>query len=133
MKVDKIMSTSVVTVEMDDSLWTVKSIFDHAKFHHLLVVEAEKLVGVISDRDLLRAMSPYIGTVTETNRDLATLNKKVHQVMTRKPVVLYAHADINAAIDVFNKKNVSCIPIISADSRPVGIVSWRDVLRILHE
>lgn len=132
MKVDEIMSKSVVTVEMDDSLWTVKSIFDNAKFHHLLVVEAGKLVGVISDRDLLRAMSPYLGTVTETNRDLATLNKKVHQIMSRKPVVLYAHADIKAAIEVFNQQNVSCIPIITADSKPVGIVSWRDVLGMLQ-
>ena len=49
-----IMSKTVVTVEMDDMLRTVKEIFDHMKFHHLLVVEAGKLFGVVSDRDLQR-------------------------------------------------------------------------------
>jgi len=129
MIVEDLMSKSVVTVELDDSLRMVKSIFDNVSFHHLLVVEdSGKLAGVISDRDLLRTLSPFIGTVVESNRDLATLNKRVHQIMTRKPIVLYAHEDISAAIEIFNTHGVSCIPIISADNRPIGILSWRDIL-----
>jgi acetoin utilization protein AcuB len=63
MKLGEIMSTRVVTVEFDDSLATVKEIFDSLRFHHLLVVGSDrKLCGVISDRDLLRAISPYVGT-----------------------------------------------------------------------
>jgi len=52
------------------------------------IVEEGRLHGVVSDRDLLRAISPFIGSVVETNRDLGTLNKRVHQIATRKPVTL---------------------------------------------
>lgn len=129
MNVEKIMSKTVVTVEMDDSLSVVKEIFDNAHFHHLLVVESEKLFGVISDRDLLKALSPYIGTASETERDAATLNKKVHQIMTRKPVVVGRSAGIYDAIEIFNKHNISCIPVVDDEFKPVGIISWRDILK----
>ena len=63
MRVEEIMSRRVVTVELDDTLETVKDIFDHVRFHHLLVVEHGKLFGLLSDRDLLKALSPNIGTL----------------------------------------------------------------------
>ena len=62
MEVDSIMTRRVVSVEMDDRLDVVKKIFDTLKFHHLLVVDDRgKLKGVVSDRDLLKALSPYVG------------------------------------------------------------------------
>jgi len=86
MNIEKVMSKTVVTVEMDDSLKMIKGIFNSTRFHHLLVVESGKLYGVISDRDLLESLSPNIGTITETTRDAAMLNKKAHQIMTRREI-----------------------------------------------
>ncbi len=129
MNIDSIMSKQVVTVVFDDTLATVKEIFDEARFHHLLVVEDGKLHGVVSDRDLLRAMSPFIGSTVETARDVNTLNRRVHQIMSRKPLTLRPEATVDDAVDLFLAHRVSCIPVVDAQQRPVGIVSWRDVLR----
>ncbi len=126
------MSKQVATVVFDDTLATVKDIFDAANFHHLLVVEDGKLHGVVSDRDLLRAMSPFIGSNVESARDLNTLNRRVHQIMSRKPITLRPEAGIADAVDLFLAHQVSCIPIVDAQFQPVGIVSWRDVLRALR-
>jgi acetoin utilization protein AcuB len=131
MSVEKIMSKTVVTVKMDDSLRMVKEIFDNTRFHHLLVVESGKLFGVISDRDLLKTLSPHIGTMGETARDAASLNKRVHQIMTRKPVVLGQNAGIYEAIEIFNNHKISCIPVVDDGFKPVGIISWRDILKAL--
>ena len=133
MKIEEIMTKSVVTIEMDDSLREVKAIFDHANFHHLLVTENGCLRGVLSDRDLLRSMSPYVGTMSETNRDSATLDKKVHQVMTRKPIVVKPNDNVAEAIDVFNMLKVSCIPVVDDDLHPIGIVSWRDIFKTISQ
>jgi acetoin utilization protein AcuB len=129
MYVENIMNKEVVTVTMDDSLKVVKTIFDQSPFHHLLVVEAGKLFGVISDRDLLKAMSPNVDTISETVHDLASLNKRVHQIMTRKPVTLSPRAEIGEAIQIFNRHSISCIPIVDAENRPVGIITWRNILK----
>jgi acetoin utilization protein AcuB len=132
MTLGKIMTARIVTVEMDDRLEAVKDIFDTMRFHHLLVVdEHKKLSGVLSDRDLLRALSPYVGSATETARDLATLNKRVHQIMTRKPITLRQESGIAEAVELLLKNRISCIPIVDDAFKPVGIVSWRDLLRTM--
>jgi acetoin utilization protein AcuB len=125
-----IMTARVVTVEMDDRLEVVKEIFDTMSFHHLLVVdEHKKLSGVVSDRDLLRALSPYVGSAAETARDLATLNKRVHQIMSRRPITLQPHSLLAEAVNLLLAHRISCIPIVDDENKPVGIVSWRDVLK----
>ncbi len=129
MNLRSIMTTRVVTVELDDPLEIVKKIFDSVKFHHLLVVEGGRLCGVISDRDLLRALSPYVGTRSETARDAATLKKRVHQIMTRRPVTLPPEATLTDAVKLFLEHRVSCIPVVDEAFKPVGILSWRDVLK----
>ena len=132
MSVEQLMSRPLVTIKLDDSLRKVKGIFDSTRFHHLLVVESDELFGVISDRDLLKAISPNIGTAAETASDTATLNKKVHQVMTRKLVTMGPDAGIYDAIEIFNKHNISCIPVVDGERKPVGIISWRDILKAIE-
>jgi len=132
MLISEIMTSKIVTVSLDDSLRVANEIFDNVRFHHLLVVQDEKLEGVLSDRDLLKAMSPYLGSAAELNRDRSTLDRKVHQVMTRNAVTLGESATTNDAIEIFLNRRFSCIPIVDQSNTPVGIVSWRDILRGLH-
>ncbi|MDU0354090.1 CBS domain-containing protein [Paraglaciecola aquimarina] len=128
MKIEKLMTKNVITVELDDSLRLVKKTFDNASFHHILVVEKGVLYGVISDRDLLKTISPNIDTPREKAQDTATLNKKVHQVMSRRPICAKAEQDIFAAIAIINKHNISCLPIVNEKNQPIGILTWRDIL-----
>lgn len=129
MSVSSIMTRKVVTVEMDDTLLTIRMIFQHVKFHHLVVVDNRKPVGVISDRDFLKAASPFLGKNVETTRDLDTLKKRAHQIMTRNPVTVYPETSIEAAADLLLEKNISCLPVISSQGDIVGIVTWKDMLQ----
>lgn len=129
MNVETIMSKPVASVGMDDSLKTIKELLDKTHFHHLLVIESNELVGVISDRDLLKALSPNLGTAMETAKDTEILNKKAHQIMTRKPITLVPLASIHRAIEIFCNNNISCIPVVDDKNKPVGIISWRDVIK----
>jgi len=132
MAMGDIMTAPVVTVDMDERLERVKEIFDAKGFHHLLVTDENKrLSGIVSDRDLLRALSPYVGSAAETTRDLATLNKRVHQIMTRRPLTLRPQSAIAEAVNLLLTQRISCIPIVDDDFKPVGIVSWRDLLKSL--
>jgi acetoin utilization protein AcuB len=126
-----LIGKSPIAVTMDDTLATVRDIFEEHKFHHVLVVENQQLVGIVSDRDLLKSVSPNLGRLSESAKDLATLNKRVHQIMTRKPVVLRADAELRDAIRLFNTHRISCIPVVDQNDRPIGIVSWRDVLKAI--
>ncbi|RKF15577.1 CBS domain-containing protein [Alginatibacterium sediminis] len=133
MLVSSIMTQRLVSVEMDDKLDVVKEIFDNTRFHHLLVLEDKKLVGLVSDRDLLKSISPYLGTAAETSRDTASLNKKVHQVMNRALVTLSPDSSVFEAIKVFNKYHVTCLPIVDNNNEPLGIITWKDILKAIED
>lgn len=133
MQVHEYMTTKLVTVEMDDTLETVRDIFDNTGFHHLLVVDGGSVVGVLSDRDLLRHLSPYVGTKSETNRDLATLHKHVHQIMTRHPETVSPDTELREVLDKFKHKDLTCLPVVDRQGKLRGLVTWRDMLKLMGE
>ncbi|WAJ69222.1 CBS domain-containing protein [Catenovulum adriaticum] len=133
MKISDLMSKPVVTVEPDDALSVVSEIFNNTHFHHLLVVEKSKLVGVVSDRDWLKALSPNLDTASEQARDRATLNKRVHQIMSRHPVTLSVESNLVDIIKCFDEHIISCIPIVDETNKPIGIVSWRDLIKLMRQ
>ena len=126
------MSTRLVTVEADDSLRTVRHILERTRFHHMLVIDNRQLVGVITDRELFHFISPYLGTMIETDRDKAALQKRAHQIMQRNPPTLPPDADLSAALAIFSKNtDMTCIVVMGNEEEPIGIITWRDLLRLL--
>lgn len=132
MLVREIMTTRVATVSMDDRLNVIKEIFEQAHFRHLLVLEEDTLVGVISDRDLLRALSPYLDTDAEMTRDTDTLNRRAHQIMSRQPITIAPDRPLQEAARLMLERHVSCLPVLE-DGALVGILSWRDLLRVMFD
>lgn len=132
MSIAKIMSTRVVSVHMDDSLQSLRELFADTGFHHLVVVHDNKLRGIISDRDLLKSISPFVDTLSERKLDRATLDRKAHQIMTREVITLNPSDSVYSAIELFNTHKISCIPIIDTNRHPVGMVSWRDVMKFMQ-
>ena len=125
------MTTRVVTIEMDDSLEMVRDIFKKVRFHHLLVVDNDKLVGIISDRDMLKAVSPFVGTMSETTRDRATLNKRAHQIMLHHPVTVRSSCSLQEAAQLMLARGISCLPVTTVNGEVLGMVTWKDVLRAI--
>jgi acetoin utilization protein AcuB len=78
----------------------------------------------------LKNLSPFVGkAMTERAQDLATLQRRVHQIMTRKLVSTGADASVVRAAELMLEHHISCLPVVNGAGRPVGIVTWRDLLR----
>ncbi|MEP0071437.1 MAG: CBS domain-containing protein, partial [Marinomonas sp.] len=107
----------------------IKKIMETHEFHHLPVTDNGKLVGIISDRDLLRLISPFINKVSEQARDTDTLNRAAHQVMTRQPIAVKAETSIEEILTWFKQLDISCLPVIDEDEQVIGIISWRDLIK----
>ncbi|MCV2403694.1 CBS domain-containing protein [Marinomonas sp. C2222] len=131
MKAQDIMTKEVICVDMDKRLPEIKQIIETNAFHHLPVVDEDrKIVGIISDRDLLRQISPFIDHASEQPRDVDTLNRAAHQVMTRQPVTIKAETSMSEIISWFQRVDISCLPVTDEEGHVIGIISWRDL--ILH-
>ena len=123
------MTRKVVTVKMDDTVAKIREIFDESLFHHLVVVKDHKVVGVISDRDLLKNISPFIGSNwMERTQDTNTLKRRAHQIMRRPPIVTLQITTASDAATKLIQERVTCLPVVDEDGRLIGIITWRDLM-----
>jgi acetoin utilization protein AcuB len=133
MMLDSIMTRRVVTVSMDETLAEARRIMATHHIHHVVVVEHRRVVGIVSDRDLLSHISPFVGTTTERRIDAESLSRKMHQVMTRKPIVGTPAMTVDEAAALLLANSISCLPVVDTDGACLGIVTWRDLLRAAYE
>ncbi|MDH5428375.1 MAG: CBS domain-containing protein [Nitrospirota bacterium] len=128
--VGAIMTSRVVTIGMDDSLRVIEGVFRRVKFHHLVVVDEGKIVGLLSDRDFFKAISPFVNTVSETERDRATMEKRAHQIMSHHPITVLKSCPIEKAARMMLERGVSCLPVTNADHTVEGILTWKDLFKV---
>ena len=131
MTVDAIMSRDVETVGPDVTLMEIQEVLRKHGFRHLLVVDGGALIGVISDRDVLRAISPFLDTLSEEPRDVKTLMRSAREVMRPDPVSVTPDTSVEDAASILLKHTISCLPIISDGNQIEGIVTSKDLLRHL--
>jgi acetoin utilization protein AcuB len=131
MSLSKIMSKQLITLELDDNLGKAKAIFDQHKIHHILILNEKELVGVITDRDIYKHLSPTVGTKNETPRDFSMLHRKLHLIMNRDITTANENITLNEAVLLFHDNHISCLPIVNDKMQPLGIISWRDILKVI--
>ncbi len=131
--VGEIMSHDLHTIAADAELWEARNQFQHFGIHHLFVEDAGSVIALVSDRDVLRAISPYADTNAAQRRDEATLHRKVFQAATYRLITVPAGALVQEAAAILLEHGISCLPVVDAEDRIVGIVTTRDLLRATLE
>jgi CBS domain-containing protein len=89
----------------------------------VLVCEAGKLVGIFTERDLMRR-------VLAGNQPLTT---PVAQVMTREPITVLAQQAIGIAVQFMEEGGYRHLPVVDEKGAPVGILSVKRIVHYLVE
>jgi acetoin utilization protein AcuB len=131
MTVDEIMSTEVATAGMDDTLEEIRDVFDLNHYHHMPIIDNDRLVGIVSDRDVLRNLSPHVDSIWANNHDMITLRRRAHQIMTRDVVTISPEETIDAAAAIMLENGFSSLPVLDPSGAIVGIVTKTDLLESL--
>ena len=127
MKVQSIMSTKVVSISPDDKLDIVKDIMELGSVRHLPVVRGGSLVGVVTQRDLLKAsLSTVMGLpASEHARFLKGI--RISEVMSTPPRSIGFDDTIRHAARTMADHKIGCLPVLDG-TKLVGIVTETDVL-----
>lgn len=128
-RVRDIMSDQPVTISADDSLSTVEDIMTLGHVRHMPVVRGGQLVGVVSERDLLRAsLSSLVEFGSEERRAFLQV-VEIKRVMSSPPIVIHPDATVEEAALVMAECKIGCLPAVTRDGRLVGMLTETDVLR----
>ena len=128
------MSSQLKTVSTNQTLSTVKEVFDHHIFRHLPVMEGSKLVGIISQTDfekiLLGTKLAYENSQIEQQGILSRIT--VEQAMTRNPFTVPSSTPLEEVFEIFTKDVFHAVLVVD-EGRLVGIVTSVDVLHHLMD
>lgn len=124
-----IMTTNLVTVNMNSPLATVQEIFEKHSFHHLPVMDSDnQLIGIISREDYFKIYNNLAKSTsgrTWTKKEIACLKAK--SIMSEHPMTLDPDDTIGLAGDVFLANKYHALPIVE-DEELLGIVTVHDLL-----
>lgn len=124
MLVEQIMQRAMVTVARVATLADALSLLRTRGIRHLLVVEDDRLVGIVSDRDLKR---PTPADTAELGDRLARVT--VSEIMTRPVLTVPPRSTVEDAARLLVREKISALPVTLGD-RLLGIVTETDVLRL---
>lgn len=119
MRLQEIMSTDVVTIGPDEPASAAWSLMRKKRIRHLLVTEGNRLIGVLSERDLGGSNGAQVRR-GRTVRDLMT-----EQAASAKPTTT-----LRQAANMMSGRLIGSLPVVE-DGRVVGIVTATDVLQEL--
>jgi CBS domain-containing protein len=127
MDVRDLMRREVVTLEAPDTLDLAEGIMRLGRIRHLPVVSGDRVVGVLSQRDLFRAaVSSLLQLRGDAEREwLATI--PVQAVMTAPAFTVGPSVSLRAAVRLMIEKKIGCLPVVE-DGRLVGLLSESDCL-----
>ena len=123
-----IMQERVVTISAGDSLSTVEDIMRLGGVRHIPVVRAGSLVGVVSERDLLRVSLSNLISFGHEERRAFLHAVEIKRVMSDPPIVIEPEASVRQAARLMADRKIGCLPVLEGGSL-VGIVTETDLLR----
>jgi acetoin utilization protein AcuB len=134
--VEDIMSHDIKTLTLDDTVKVCLKFMKVYKVRHVPIMEipTEKdgkpyFVGIVSQRDLFRQISPYMGKIGEEEKDLKALQQTLGQVVTRNPRSASPQTPIPEMITFMVEDRIDMVPVLD-DGDMVGIVTSADIVKL---
>lgn len=134
-KATNLMTKDLLTVDWNLDLKSAYSLMARKGIRHLPVLnEKKELVGMLSDRDLLRAMHSKMTVQDFFKAEEVSFesDSKVRDYMSFPVVTVERNADIRVALMEILDKKISCVLVVD-NQKAVGIITTEDLLRYLYE
>jgi CBS domain-containing protein len=127
MKVADIMVKEVATLDIEDELSLANDIMRLGRIRHLPVVSGEKVVGIISERDLFRSsLAQALGYGNKDSREvMRTL--RIKDVMVKKVVTITPDTELKDAVAIMVERKIGCLPVVQ-DDKLLGLITETDIL-----
>ncbi len=133
MVVGRMMTHNPFTVDLDTPVTEAQAIIRREKIHRLPVLDKhKKLVGIISEKDLLYASPSPASTLNVYEMSNLLSRLKVEKVMTRKVVTVTEDTPIEDAARIMADQDIGGLPVMRGD-KMVGIVTESDIFKLFIE
>lgn len=120
MLVQDVMQHPVHTAAADTPLIDVYRMMEEHAIRHIPILDDERLVGIITDRDIRYATRPG-------QQDASDAQTPIRELMTRNPITAGPIDPIEEAARLMRSKKIGCLPVLDGDDL-VGIITVTNLL-----
>ena len=125
------MSTQLVTLVAEETVSLAEQLLQAIDARHLPVLGAgDRLVGIVSDRDLLRAAASSIAGLNADDARTFKRQIRVSEIMSRSIAVAQPHTLLVDAAKLMRAHKIGCLPVVE-DGLLVGLITESDLLDVL--
>ena len=129
MLVQDVMQTKLFTVTLTTTLPEALRLTAQRNVRHLPVVDGERLVGILSDRDLKRAMASSATSLEAHELNYLLERLQVREFMTRVVITIGPMSPVEDAARLMVLEKIGALPVTDGE-RLIGLVTETDVLRL---
>lgn len=129
LQVKDLMSSAPETVSPDAHLHDALTRMNYTGYRHLPVVDNDRLVGIITDRDIRLAVnSPLVVAETDLTREAVLDDVSVYDCMTPDPQCVSPDTPLHEVAELLVLNKFGAMPVVD-DSQLVGMISYIDFLK----
>jgi CBS-domain-containing membrane protein len=130
--VERIMQREFASVRSDERLDFVEDVMALGRVRHMPVVDDGKLVGVVSQRDLLAASLSRVLDFDNQERRTFLRSIDVREVMAGRPITVAPSATLAEAATLLLRHKIGCLPVVGPGGEALGLVTETDLLRAAY-
>ena len=132
MTVGDLMTKDVLTVNRDEPIRRPWELVEEKRLRRFPVMDGDRLVGIITDRDLRNATASSVVLTEKKYHDFLLDTVKVESVMTQNPKTVSPDTSLIDAARIILEMKVGGLPVIE-EGRLVGIITETDLIGALVE
>jgi len=127
----EIMMGSPVTLQPNDTLDLANDVISLGRIRHIPIVDDGRLVGIITERDLIGAAAGRIFGLKQKNKSALLKSVSIKEVMKKRVVTATPDTPIKDVAHLMAEKKIGGVPVVSA-GMVVGLVTTTDILRYVE-
>lgn len=131
LKVRDLMTEQVLSIGADEDLEKLNSLMGDIHVRHVPVVDDDgEVIGIVSQRDLLRSALDTIGVLPQAEQKDLLTQTTVREIMVADPETVEAIQDIDEAGQIMLDNKLGCLPVVDG-TRLIGILTEADFVKFL--
>jgi len=127
------MTSPLVTVAPDETLGAAMVLMEQHRVHHLLVIEGNRMAGILSSADMLKVALLRRPDAEQELSGCGELDIRVRDIMQSRVAVLRQSANLKDAASALSLGGFHAVPVLAIDDTPVGIVTSSDLVGLLMD
>jgi acetoin utilization protein AcuB len=134
MNASELMSRAVIVTTPEETIGRALHLLEDSGVRHLPVVSGNRVIGVLSDRDVREYRLPIVDELEQPALADDLMARPVSEAMNRQFVFVDERESVTKVIEVMLEYGVGAVPVLDRETSELrGMISYVDVLRLARE